>query len=86
MSNYDKLSELVGKLEKYCEHENDEHGEFVRGLCYLVSYSYCFDDDFANALIAQMEYELNNYDEFCRIVKSEVTYTNEYTELEWDNG
>ena len=82
-TKHDKLSELVEQLEKYCEHENDEHGEYVSGLCYVAAYSYCFDDEFADALIKQMKYELDNYHEFCTVVETEVTYTNKYTELEW---
>jgi len=84
MANHEKFEELVTALEKYCEFENDEHGEYVRGLCQVSHYYYCMSDEFADALIKQMEWELKNYQDFCRIVKTEETYTREYTELEWD--
>jgi hypothetical protein len=41
------------------------------------------ETDFIASLIKQMEWELQNYTENCRIVKIEDTYTREYVELEW---
>ena len=84
MTDHEKLEELRENLEEYCEHENDEHGEMVRGLCQLSNYSYCMDKPFIDALIQQMKWELENYREFCTIVETEVSYTNKYTELEWE--
>jgi hypothetical protein len=83
MTNHEELEELVTQLEEYCAHENDEHGEFVRGLCFVANYSYCMEPDFINSLTKQMEWELQNYIEHCKIVKTEETYTREYIELEW---
>ena len=83
MTDHERLGELSEKLWEYCEHEGDEHGEYVRGLCQISNYSYCMDKDFTEALIKQMEWEAENYRKFCRIVKDTVTYTREYVELEW---
>lgn len=83
MTNHERLEELQEALEAYCEYENDEHGEYVRGLCQVSNYSYCMDKDFAEALIKQMESELKNYEEFCRVVRTTENYTREYVELEW---
>ena len=80
---YEKLEDLREKLEEYCEVENDEHGEYVRGLCQVSNYSYCMDNEFMDALIKVMGYELENYCEHCVIVETEETYTREYKELEW---
>ena len=85
MDRYEKLEDLQEKLEAYCEYESDEHGEYVRGLCQVSNYSYCMDNDFIDALTKQMKSELQNYEEYCTVVKTEETYTREYTELEWNN-
>lgn len=84
MANHEKFRELVGKLEEYCQHENDEHGEFVRGLCVLANYYYCMRNDLTDALLEQMQWEVENYQTHCRIVRTPETYTREYVELEWD--
>jgi len=84
MENHERLEELHEALEAYCTYEDDEHGEMVRALCLAAQYDYCMSDDFAKALIKQMEWELENYRKFCRIVKTEETYTREYVELEWN--
>lgn len=83
--DYEKLSEIQLKLEEYCEYEQDEHGEFIQGLCHLASYSYCMGEEFLNALTKQMEVELRIYEEHCTLVKKTETQTHEWTELEWDN-
>ena len=84
MEAYDKLEELQERLAEYCEVENDEHGEYVRGLCQVSKYSYCMGDEFLNALIAQMEWESENYRKFCRITRTTENYTREFVELEWN--
>lgn len=83
MTMHERLEELREDLEAYCEYENDEHGEYVRGLCQLSNYSYCMDNDFADALMKQMEWEAENYRKFCRITRTTENYTREYVELEW---
>jgi len=83
MSNHERLEELREELEAYCEYEDDEHGEYVRGLCQVSNYYYCMGDEFRNALIAQMEWESENYRKFCRITRTTENYTREFVELEW---
>ena len=82
--NWDEACDLVEELEKYCEFENDEHGEMVRSLLLLARYPDYMSQDLWDAVVAGMKAELTNYKEHCRIVKSEETYTREYIELEWD--
>ncbi len=87
MSDYDwkEICELQDKLLKYCDHEGDEHGEYVRYLTQVAGYPYCMEPEFARAVVTAMRRELVYYEEHCRIVESEVTHTYTTTELEWDD-
>ena len=82
--NWVEVCELQDKLLKYCDHEGDEHGEFVRYLVSVSGYPYCMTQEFCDALVKEMKRELENYEEHCRIVESEQTHTYTVTELEWD--
>lgn len=82
--DWDEACRLVEELEEYCTFEEDEHGEMVRSLLLLARYPDYMSQELWDAVVFGMKEELDNYKKHCRVVKTEETYTREYTELEWD--
>ena len=86
MPNYQRINELRESLQSYCEHENHEHGEMVDALCKLSYYVDYITDEMTDCLAAEMEIELDNYEQNAEIVEGEEVMTIRTTEFRWKDS
>lgn len=80
----ERAREIAEELEPYLELEGTETGEACSNLCRLISYDYCFDDEFYTALLVELESQLNMFKTRCTITERQETYTRTVREIEWD--
>lgn len=86
-TSYQETRDIANKLEEYATAESSSTSisEVVLGVCHVSGYPDYVSDEFRTALIKEMKRMLQFYQDNARIVTSTSTYTEEYTELEWDD-
>jgi len=84
-SIYKQLCAVSTELEKYVELEGTELGEACQSLLDLVSRTDYLSDGFDELLLAELNYHLDKFKKYSKIVESTETkeITNTFTELEW---
>ena len=82
---FEEMKQLAMEVEEYTLLQNDELGEGVGYLTYLVQYEYCFQDKFVKALVAELKSQLANFKKHSKIVTKTETKEYSWSELEWDN-
>lgn len=78
-----EMFKLKDELHRYSSLQNDKMGELNTILESLFSYTDCFSTVFKNALIKEIEEQLETYRQYATIVNREETVTHKYQELEW---
>lgn len=84
MIDYNHIRRVAVALQEYAPLEDTEIGEACLALIQL---SRCVDyvsEEFAVALLTEMEEQLQNFRENARIVEREETFTRTVVSLEWE--
>lgn len=85
MNNYKRAIELSKKLKKYTELECNSLQEACDGLRCIAEYPDYLSDEFYLALVEELEYHLQRYEEGSEIVEREETFTRTVSELVWND-
>jgi hypothetical protein len=81
--SYPKVQELASKLELYASYEDTELGEACSLLTRLSSRLDYVSDEFEQAVIKEMQAQLENFEEWSEIVQETKISTYTTTELHW---
>ena len=82
MEVYDIETER-NELEKYAKLEGSEIGELCELLLTIANYGSYMGDEFHSALVEEIQSQLEMFKIQTKIVETEKTYNEKYTELEW---
>ena len=82
MEVYDIESER-NELEKYAILEGSEIGELCIALLHVANFASYMGDDFHAALVEEIKGQLEMFKNDTKIIETERTHTEKYTELEW---
>lgn len=84
MIDYDRLNAVATELRKYASVEGTEIGEMCTALIQASHFTDYVSEEFATALLTEMEEQLQNFQENSRIVEHEETFTRKVVYLEWE--
>lgn len=84
MIDYDRIAAVAEELQRYAVLEDTEIGELNRLLTQLIHYVDYASEEFAVALLTEMEEQLQSFQEGAKIVEKVETFTRTFTYLEWE--
>jgi hypothetical protein len=80
-----ELEEKIEELEKYANLEGSELGELCQALIAVARYpDYCCSKKFFKAVEQEIDAQLKNFQDHCKIVDREEPSTRRIRELEWN--
>jgi len=80
------LQDKTNELEEYTQLEGTEIGELCNALIAVAHRKdYCSSKKFIKALEQEIDEQLKNFKDHCKIVEREVVTKDKVRELEWDN-
>lgn len=77
------MNSKIMQLEEYAELEGSEIGESCMYLISLYRRRDYLSNHFINAVELEIDYQLDNFKENCRVVERESTHKYIIKELEW---
>lgn len=83
MIDYDRLRKAAYDLQIYAELEGTEIGETCMALITISHFTDYVSEEFAQALLTEIEEHLSTFQQDARIVEHEETITRKVSYIEW---